>query len=209
MVEALSSNPQTTCTAALASMSSLHGLAARGGARLFKAVGLSEATGAALGAESLSTLAYALPGPAMGMAWGISFNIIQQIFVTKKLAECIDTEEGYYIHYFVPAQKENNTSHEKSLQNVITQGTDAVNNFFAVQENASETSAAAAARQTVLSSQPANQVALPSINPVQNQLNKMKDSIQGLTSMLQQNQLVRSTGMLQELYSNWVFKVIR
>ncbi len=66
-----------------------------------KLFGAGEGADVALFYGTMETLSY------VTFLWaGIFTSVAMQTLVIPKLQDCVDSEEGYYTHYFIPAQKE-------------------------------------------------------------------------------------------------------
>ncbi|MBI5884546.1 hypothetical protein HZB89_00430, partial [archaeon] len=129
------------CSQKLSELGGPFGIFAKAGAAIFG----SESAGAAIGAESLTTLAYVLPNivPIPGFStWagfgiGTAFSILEQQYFSDKLAGCVDDEEGYYMHMFIPFKKSqpSNTQATEQLGGLINQGKNAISSVLGADLN--------------------------------------------------------------------------
>jgi len=132
---------QETCTEKLSELGGLFGTFGKAGAAIFG----SEAAGAAIGAEVLTTIAYVLPniipipgfGTWAGFGIGTAMTVLEQQYFADKLGGCVDNEEGYYMHLFVPFKKETTevTKPTDQLTGAINQGKNAITGLLGGDSN--------------------------------------------------------------------------
>ncbi len=121
--------------------------------KVFDAVGLKGASVAG-GLAIAETLGYAT------IWWaGILGSVLQQTLITPQLQDCVDTEEGYYIHFFAPAaqakeQKDSKDQTPASLStekvtDMISKGKDRITQMFKGDSNSWTNDASDKAKQSI------------------------------------------------------------